>query len=146
MDLVIRAVFIYLFILGVFRMSGKRTLSEMTTIDFVLLLIIGEATQQALVSDDNSLIGAMLIVGTLVSLDMIFAHFSKKSDLFDKITNGVPVIVMKNGEVVEKRMDEEKIEMDDILEAARRSQGLESIDQIKYAVLEKDGQISIIPK
>lgn len=146
MDLIIRAFIVYLFILVIFRMAGKRALSQMTTADFVLLLIIGEATQQALLSDNNSLIGAMLVIGTLVILDVLFARFSKRWNLFDRIANGVPVILMKNGKPVENRMDKEAIEIDDVLEAARRSQGLESIDQVKYAVLEKDGQISIIPE
>lgn len=146
MDLIIRAIFIYLFILVVFRMAGKRALSQMTTVDFVLLLVVGEATQQALISDDNSLTGAMLVIGTLVIMDVLFARFSKWWDLFDKITNGVPVIIMENGKLIKNRMDKETIEMDDILEAARRTQGLEDLDQVKYAVLEKDGQISIIPK
>lgn len=146
MGLVIRAVAIYILILVIFRMAGKRALSQMTTIDFVLLLIVGEATQQALISEDNSIVGAMLVIGTLVIMDVLFARFSKWWDLFDEITNGVPVIIMKDGKPVEDRMDEETIEMDDILEAARRKQGLEDLDQVKYAVLEKDGQISIIPK
>lgn len=127
-------------------MAGKRTLSQLTTIDFVLLLIVGEATQQALISTDNSIVGAMLVIVTLVVIDMVFVHFSKRWDLFDKVTNGVPIIIMKDGKPVENRMDEEKINVDDILEAARRTQGLEDVDQVKYAVLEKDGQISIIPK
>jgi|SRR5690625_435094 len=146
MDLIIRATVIYLFILVIFRIAGKRALSQMTTFDFVLLLIVGEATQQALLTDDYSIIGAMLVIGTLVILDLLFARFSKRWEFFDKITNGVPVIIMKDGEPVENRMDQEAIEIDDILESARRNQGLESLDQVKYAVLEKDGQISIIPK
>lgn len=146
MDFIIRAVIIYLFILVVFRMAGKRALSQLTTVDFVLLLIVGEATQQALISTDNSIMGAMLVISTLVAIDMLFTHFSKRWELFDKVTNGVPIIIMKDGKPVENRMDEEKIDLDDILEAARRTQGLEDVNQVKYAVLEKDGQISIIPQ
>lgn len=146
MQLIVRAIFFYIFILIIFRMSGKRTLSEMTTFDFVLLLIIGEATQQALLSDDNSLINSMLIVSTLIAVDVLFSIFSSKWDLFNKITNGVPVVILENGRPIKDRMLQERVEIDDILEAARRMQGLESLDQVKYAVLEKDGNISIIPK
>lgn len=146
MELIVRATFIYILILVVFRMSGKRILSQMTAFDFVLLILVGEATHGALLGEDYSLTGAALAVGTLVTLDLFFAYCSKKSDLFDKVANGVPVVILKNGEPVENRMDEENIEMDDILEAARRTQGLENIDQIKYAVLEKDGEISIVPE
>lgn len=146
MNVILRAIFIYLFILLIFRLSGKRSLSQMTTFDFVLLLIVGEATHQALLGEDYSLIGAALAVGTLVSMDVLFAYFSKKSSLFDKITNGVPVIILRDGKPVDNRLEEENIEMEDILEAARRTQGLESVEQVKYAVLERDGEISIIPK
>ncbi|HET6527944.1 MAG TPA: YetF domain-containing protein, partial [Balneolaceae bacterium] len=145
MGLILRAVIIYLTILIIFRMSGKRTLSQLTTFDFILLLMVGEATQEALLMDDQSIIGSLLIIGTLVSLDVIFAWFSKRSVLFDKIANGVPVIILKNGELIEENMQNAQIEMNDILEAARRDQGLESLEQVKYAVLEKDGKISIIP-
>mgnify|MGYP001943874227 FL=1 len=126
-------------------MSGKRTLSEMTTFDFVLLLIVGEATQQALLSDDNSLINAMLVVTTLIAVDVLFSILSAKWKLFDRVTNGVPVVILEDGKPLKERMEKERVEIDDILEAARRMQGLESIEQVKYAVLEKDGKISIIP-
>lgn len=145
MQLIIRAIFLYIFILVVFRMTGKRTLSEMTTFDFVLLLIVGEATQQALLSDDNSLINAMLVVTTLIAVDVLFSILSAKWELFDRVTNGVPVVILEDGKPLKERMEKERVEIDDILEAARRMQGLESIEQVKYAVLEKDGKISIIP-
>ncbi|HEX6983624.1 MAG TPA: YetF domain-containing protein [Balneolaceae bacterium] len=145
MELILRAFFIYLFILLIFRMAGKRTLSQLTTFDFILLLVVGEATQQALLND-GSITEALLLIGTLVTLDVIFAFFSERWPLFDKIANGVPLIILKNGNPLIERMEKENIEMGDILEAARKKQGLESIEQIKYAVLEKDGKISIIPK
>lgn len=85
-------------------------LSQLITIDFVLLLIIGEATQQALLTEDNSIVGAMLVIGTLIVMDITFAKFSKRWDFFDKITNGVPVIIMKDGKLIEDRMDEETID------------------------------------
>lgn len=146
MGLILRTFFIYLFILVIFRMAGKRTLSQLTTFDFILLLMVGEATQQALLMDDQSITGSLLVIGTLVSIDVVFAYFSQKSVLFDKIANGVPVIILKDGELIEENMRRENIELDDVLEAGRRDQGLENLNQMKYAVLEKDGKISIIPK
>jgi uncharacterized membrane protein YcaP (DUF421 family) len=118
----------------------------MTTFDFVLLLFIAEATQQALLSNDNSLINAMLLVGTLVTIDVLFSVFSYKWDFFDKIANGVPVVILEDGKPIKERMRRARVEVGDIMEAARRFQGLERLDQIKYAVLEKDGKISIIPQ
>lgn len=145
MDLILRSIIVYVCLLVILRMSGKRTLSEVTTFDFILLLIIGEATQQALLSDDNSIIGALLVIATLVGMDVMFGFFSHRFDWFNKFSNGVPVIIFENGKPLLDRMAKAKINVDDILEAARKTQGIDSLDQVKYAVLEKDGGISIIP-
>lgn len=145
-SVIIRSAIIYFFIFLVLRMAGKRTLSEMTTFDLILVLIISEATQQALIDDDHSIMGGMMAILTLVFLDVIFTTLSSRYTVFDKIMNGVPVFLLENGKLHLDRMKKSRIQMDDILEAARKTFGLESIDEIKSAVLEKDGSISIIPK
>jgi len=127
-------------------MAGKRTLSEMTTFDLVLVLIISEATQQALLNDDKSIMGGMLAILTLVFLDVVLGLLSARSKIFDKVVNGVPMLLIHNGTMYPDRMKRSRIQEDDILEAARKLHGLESINEIKTAVLEKDGSISIIPK
>ncbi len=146
MELILRSFFIYAFILVIFRIAGKRTLSQLTTFDFILLLMVGQATQQALLMNDYSVTGAILVILTLVLVDVFIAFLSKKSKFADKLVNGVPVIVIENGVVMKESLRSANVGVDDVLEAARKSQGLESIDKIKYAILEKDGQISIIPK
>lgn len=146
MDVILRSILVYVFILFILRMSGKRTLSEVTTFDFVLLLIIGEATEQALLSDDSSIIGALLVISTLVGMDVIFGITSNHFNWFNKVANGVPVIVFENGKPLKDRMSKANLNIEEILEAARKTQGIDSLDQVKYAVLEKDGGISIIPK
>ncbi len=146
MELILRTFFIYLFILIVFRITGKRTLSQLTTFDFILLLMVGQATQQALLMNDYSVTGAILVIVTLAGIDTLSAYFSKKSNLFDKVANGVPVIVIENGVLMEETLFNANLGVSDILEAARKNQGIDSIEQIKYAILEKDGMISIIPK
>lgn len=146
MELILRAFFIYLAILIVFRISGKRTLSQLTTFDFILLLMVGQATQQALLMNDYSVTGAVLVILALVAFDIGSAWISKKSNLYDNIVNGVPVILIENGVLINESLNNASIEVGDILESARKNQGLESINEIKYAILEKDGVISIIPK
>lgn len=145
-SIIFRSAIIYFFVFIILRLSGKRTLGEMTTFDFVLLLMVSEVTQQAIIGDDYSITGAMLAITTLVLIDIIIslvtAHFKKA----DKIINSVPIIIFENGKPVAERLNQERLQEDDILEAARRLQGLESLEQIKYAILEKDGSISIIPK
>ncbi|HEY1025920.1 MAG TPA: YetF domain-containing protein [Sphingobacteriaceae bacterium] len=145
-SIIIRAAIIYFFVFLILRLSGKRTLGEMTTFDLVLLLIISEATQQALLSDDKSLIGGMMAIATLVFMDILVSLVTHRSKVADKIVNSVPLIILRDGKPLEDRMAKERISIEEVLEAARKNQGLESLDQVKYAVLEVDGSISIIPK
>jgi len=146
MDSVLRAAAIYLVVLVVFRLAGRRTLSELTTFDFVLLLIIGEATQQALLGDDFSIANATLVIVSLVVFDIALSLLKNKSQWFAKLIDGEPMIIVEHGQVLARRVRKARIDENDILEAARHSQGLERIDQIKFAILEKDGKISIIPR
>ncbi|HSH31237.1 MAG TPA: YetF domain-containing protein [Candidatus Saccharimonadales bacterium] len=146
MNSVLRAAFIYVFLLVMLRLSGKRTLSEMTTFDFILLLIIGESTQQALLGDDFSLVNAVVVITTLITIDIMSSLLKQRSDQVEKWLEGAPLIILENGQPLKDRMIKERVDESDILQAARSSQGLERLDQIKYAVLEKSGGISIVPK
>jgi uncharacterized membrane protein YcaP (DUF421 family) len=145
MNPILRGAAIYLFLLLVFRIMGKRSLNETTTFDFVLLLIISEVTQQALVGDDYSITGSALLICTLMGLDLILTLLKDTLPGLGKLTEGAPLIIVDHGKPLKRRMDKTKVGEDDILHAARLNMGLERMEQIKYAVLEKDGTISIIP-
>jgi uncharacterized membrane protein YcaP (DUF421 family) len=146
MDAVLRAVAIYVVLMIVFRIAGRRTLSEMTSFDFVLLLIIGEATQQALLGQDFSFTNAVLVIVTLLALDIGLSLVQQRSALATRLIEGVPTVLVENGRPLKDLMDRARVREDEILEAARRLQGLERMDQIKYAVLEVSGGITIIPR
>jgi uncharacterized membrane protein YcaP (DUF421 family) len=146
MDSVIRAAAIYLFVLLLIRISGKRTLSETTTFDFVLLLLIGEASQQALLGNDFSLTTAFTVILTLVALDVVVSFAKRGSPTIEKWIDGLPLVILADGRLLHERMKESRVDEFDILEAARKHQGIERLDQIKYAVLERSGGISIIPR
>ena len=146
MNAVFRALIVYLFLFIIIRLSGKKSLSESNTFDFVLLLIISEVTQQALVGEDFSLTASFIAISTLVGIDMLFVLFKSKWKLFGKIAEGAPLLIVNKGEPLWKRMKLAQVEYEDILEAARLKHGIYSMDKIEYAVLEKDGSISIIPK
>jgi uncharacterized membrane protein YcaP (DUF421 family) len=146
MDAVLRAVAIYLFLLVIFRIAGERTMANMTTFDFVLLLIIAEATQQGLIGDDFSVTKTVLVVTTLVALDIGLSLLKEKWPVLDKWVDGVPVIIVENGRPLTDRMKRARVAESDVLVAAREHQGLQRMDQILYAVLERTGEISIIPK
>jgi uncharacterized membrane protein YcaP (DUF421 family) len=145
MNPVLRGMIVYLFLFLVLRIMGKRSLSETTTFDFVVLLIISEVTQQAMIDGDNSLTGAIILISTLLGMDLFFTLMKKPFKLFERVVEGTPLIIVDHGKPLKKRMDKTKIDEEDIMQAARFNQGLETMDQIKYAVLEKNGSISIIP-
>jgi uncharacterized membrane protein YcaP (DUF421 family) len=144
MEQILRTIGIYAFLMLAFRICGKRTLKDITVFDFVLLLVLSEGVQQALTSDDFSLINAWVIIATFLFLDVMMSLAKRKFRFLDRLMDGEPVIIVRAGIPLEERMAKERIDMDEVLEAAREN-GLESLDQIKYAVLERNGSISIIP-
>lgn len=146
MDAILRATLIYAVLLVLFRILGKRSLSEVTTFDFVLLLIIGEATQQALLGDDFSVTNAAVVIAALIGIDMGIGFWQQRSEKVDRIVEGLPLVLVHDGILLRERMRNVEINESELRQAARESQGLERLDQVKYAVLERNGVISIIPK
>lgn len=146
MDAVLRAVVMYAILMLIFRVTGKRTLAQITTFDFVLLLIVGEATQQALLGNDFSITVAVIVIVTLLLMDVGIDLLQQLFPRLERVLDDVPLVLVEQGEVIERHLQKSRISRGDILEAARDKQGLERMDQIKYAVLERTGSISIIPK
>lgn len=146
METILRAGAVYFFILFTLRITGKRSLGEVTTFDFILILIISETTQEALMGDDFSVINSFIAIAALFSIDILLNKVKQKSKTCEKVFEDVPLIILENGKPFPERMKEEDVDEEDILSAAREMRGLERMDQIKYAILERDGTISIIPK
>lgn len=145
MESVLRASAIYVFLWLAFRVTGKRSLAQITTFDFILLLIIGEATQQALLGDDFSVINAWVVIATLMGLDLALSHLKHRVPRLDPVLDSVPLVVVADGKLIEERAGHERVDLEDVLAAAREKHGLERLEQIRYAVLERSGGISIIP-
>lgn len=146
MDPVLRSLAIYTFLLVVFRLAGKRTLADITPFDLVLLLIIGEATSQGLLGDEHSVTNAVVVVTTLVVVDVLVSLAKQHVPALARVTEGVPLLLVDDGELLHERMDRARVDEHDLLEAARTSQGIGSLAEIRYAVLERNGVISIIPR
>jgi uncharacterized membrane protein YcaP (DUF421 family) len=142
---VIRALVVYAFLLVMFRLSGKRTLSETSSFDLVLLLIISETTQQAMIGGDHSITNAVVLIVTLVGIDIFLSFVKQWSPLLETWLEGRPLIILRNGKPLAERMNKERVDQADILEAAREKLGLESLDDIKFAVLERHGDITVVP-
>lgn len=145
MDSVLRAAAIYLVLMVLFKIAGRRSLAELTTFDLVLLMVIGEATQQALLGDDFSLVNAVLVIVTLIAIDIGFSLVKQRSLGFSRLLDGGPTILVEQGRVLHQRLKHARLDEEDILEASRSAQGIVDISQIKFAILERNGKISIIP-
>lgn len=145
METVLRAVSVYIVLVIVFKIAGRRTLLQMTNFDLILILIISEATQQALLGNDFSVVGASLTIITLICVDIIFGVLKKYVPGIDNMIDGVPVILVANGTPDREKMKMTDVGLDDVMVAARCNQGIIDVKDIKFAILEKNGQISIIP-
>ncbi len=145
MDAVLRAAAVYFILLIAVRLAGRRTLSELTTFDFILVLVISEAVQQGMVGDDYSLTTATVVVVTLVLIDVTLSFAKTRFRWLEKILEGVPTVLVENGHPLRERMKKARVSEDDIMESARELQGLERMEQIKFAVLEVGGKITVIP-
>jgi uncharacterized membrane protein YcaP (DUF421 family) len=145
MESVLRGLVIYFFLLLVFRVSGRRTLSQATPFDLVLLLIISEVTQQAMVGDDKSITNSVLLILTLVMTSLGLSELKQHFPRVKYLLEGSSVMVVKNGKLLCERMNELRVDEDEILEAARSSQGLSALEEIKYAFVEPNGEITLIP-
>lgn len=146
MDSIFRAAGIYILLLVVFRLAGNRAMAQMTAFDLILLLIISETVQQAMITEDYSMTNAMLLVVTLVAMDIVMSLWKHRSERLEKLIDGVPILIMADGKLYPERMKKERVDESDILAAAREIHGLERLDQVKYAVIEASGGLSIIPK
>lgn len=145
MDDVIRATAVYAVLMLVFRISGKRSLAETTPFDFVLLLVFSEAVQSALVDQDNSLTVSFVVILTLVGINIGMSLLKQRFGALERLLEGAPVVIVEDGQLFPDRMRRARIDEGDILAAARQTQGINAIDQIQRAVLERSGGISIIP-
>lgn len=146
MPFILKAAITYVVITFVLRLAGKRTFGQLTSFDLVLLLIISEATQQSLIGDDRSLTRAVLTILTLVTIDIGVSLLKQRVPKLDRGLDSLPVILVENGEVFEDRLQKSRVDVADILSAARSTQGVRRLEDIAYAVLEREGTVSIIPR
>ncbi|HSL72760.1 MAG TPA: YetF domain-containing protein [Longimicrobiales bacterium] len=145
MDSIIRALIVYLMLLIIFRVAGKRALSQTTTFDLVLALVISESIQQALLDNDPSLTHATLVVIGLVGFDILVSYAAHRSSTLRKLLEGSPVVLIEAGRMHPKYMDRERVGESEIMQSARDKHGLARLEQVAYAVVEQSGDITIVP-
>ncbi|HEX3332186.1 MAG TPA: YetF domain-containing protein [Gaiellales bacterium] len=145
MDLVLRAVAMFVFLFVLTRIIGKRELGSLQPFDLLLLIILGDALQQGMTQDDYSITGAVLIVGTFASLQVLLSWLSFRFPRTRPILEGEPIIVIQNGEPIARNLRRERLTVDDLTEGARR-QGIAHLADVHFAILETDGTLSFLQK
>jgi uncharacterized membrane protein YcaP (DUF421 family) len=145
MDIVIRATVAFVFILLLTRIVGRRELNTLEPFDLILLVTIGDLVQQGVTQNDFSVTGLMLAVGTIGVLTVVFSYLPWRFQRLRPILEGEPVILIQDGNVIEKNVRRNRLTQEEIA-AEARSQQIDSFDQIRWAVLETSGKISFIEK
>jgi uncharacterized membrane protein YcaP (DUF421 family) len=143
MEIIVRATVIYFFLWAVTRGVGKRELSEMTAFELILLVTMGDLIQQGATQEDMSLTGAGLAVGTLALWISVFAYLSWRFRRLRPALEGVPVIVIRDGRPLEEVLKIERLTLEEIHEEAR-NQGIDDLGEVRYGVLEPDGNFSFL--
>jgi uncharacterized membrane protein YcaP (DUF421 family) len=145
MDLVIRAAVIFGFIFLVTRIAGRRQLSEFEPFDVILLVVLGDLVQQGITQSDESVTGTLIVISTITLLSVLVGWLSFRFARVRLIIEGEPIILIHDGQLIEANLRRERLTRNDLEEEARQQQ-LASLDQIRWAILEDGGTISIIPK
>lgn len=143
METVVRVGFVYLFILVLLRIMGKRELSQLAPMELVMLILIPELVAQALVREDFSMTNAVVAVTTLTSLVFLTSALAHKYKRFGELVEGKPSLLVEEGKPVSETMARERIPADEIA-AEMRKAGIERFEDVKWAVLETGGRISFI--
>jgi|SRR5690242_17387935 uncharacterized membrane protein YcaP (DUF421 family) len=145
MDLVVRAIVVFFFVLVLTRVIGRRELSQLAPFDLILLIILGDALQQGLTQDDYSVTGAVLIVGTFAVLQVTMSWLGFRFARLRPILEGEPVIIVEDGKVIARNLKRERLTLEEVAESARLHE-IASLDEVRWAVIERNGEISFIKK
>src|ERR1700760_647381 len=143
MDIVGRAILVFCFPIVLTRLSGRRELSSLQPFDLILLIILGDAVQQGLTQDDYSLTGTFLAIGTIAVLQVLVSWIGYRFPRVRPVLEGTPIVIVQDGEVIERNLKRERLDVDEIREEARQ-QGIAHLSDVKWAVLETSGKISFI--
>jgi uncharacterized membrane protein YcaP (DUF421 family) len=145
MDIVLRAVFLFVFVWLVTRAVGRRELSTLEPFDLILLIVLGDLIQQGVTQNDFSVTGALLAGGTMALMTILFSWLSFRFRRLQPILEGDPVIIVEHGEPVERNLRHNRITLEEVAAQARLN-NIAHIEDVEWAVLETGGQISFIKK
>ena len=141
-ELMLCSAIVYAFVFFLLRLLGKKHVGEMAPFDLVILLILSESVQNALVADDKSLTGGLIVAGTLFAMSQLIGYVTWKSNRAERLLDGRPRVLVRNGTVDRDAMAREQVTRAELREALRR-EGCTSLSRVRYAILENDGAITI---
>lgn len=142
LNLAVRAVVVYLAVLVLLRISGKRQMGQMGATEFVAILLISNAVQNSMNGGDNSLVGGLVLAIVLVTLSSLISFLTYKSRLFSSIFEGAPTLLIHQGHIIKRHLAQERMSETE-LKTLLRKRGLHQISEIQDAVLEADGTLSV---
>jgi uncharacterized membrane protein YcaP (DUF421 family) len=145
MDIALRALALYAFVVLVTRVIGRRELSSLGPVDLVLLIVLGDAIQQGLTQDDYSVTGALIAVSSIAALQVLTSWVSFRSPRARKVLEGEPIVVVQDGKPIERNLRRERMTREDVAEEMRLNE-IASFDEVQWAILENNGQISFVKK
>ena len=145
LEIILRTAIVYVVLVGLLRIAGKREVGQLSILDLVTLLVISDAVQNAMVGENTTLIGGLVAAATLILLDRGLGILRDRNPRIRKAIEGEPRMLLRDGRFLLKAMREEGISEEELL-GAIREHGLRSPDEVELAVLETDGAVSVIPK
>jgi uncharacterized membrane protein YcaP (DUF421 family) len=144
-EILLRTFVVYLVVLVLLRIAGKRELGQMTPFDLVVILVIANSVQNAMTGGDNSLIGGILAATTLTIVNIAVGRWGSRVPFFRRVVASEPRLLLRDGKPLREALESEHVDIEE-LEMAAREHGIADLDGVTAAVLEEDGSISIIPK
>ncbi|HVX33106.1 MAG TPA: YetF domain-containing protein [Solirubrobacterales bacterium] len=145
MDIVIRAAVIFAFVYLLTRLVGRRELSSLEPFDLILLVVVGDLVQQGVTQNDESLTGALLAISTIGLLTVALSWLAFKFKTLRPILNGEPIVLVEDGELIEANLRRQRLTREEI-GAEARLEGISSLDDVRWAILETNGRISFVTR
>ena len=144
-EIILRTAVVYVVVLVLLRVAGKRELGQMSAVDLVVILVIANAVQNAMTGGDNSLIGGIIAASTLVAMNLIFGRVTNRIPLLEHLFTSEPTLLIDDGKLIQTHLQRENITREDV-EMSAREHGIGDLSDVEAAILERDGSISIIPR
>ena len=145
MDIALRAIVLYAFVVFLMRVMGRRELSSLSAVDLVLLVVLGDAIQQGLTQDDYSVTGSLIAVSTIAAVQVGISYVSFRSRRARRVLQGEPIVIVQNGRLIDRNVRRERLTEDDVAEGMRAQQ-IASVEDVEWGILESNGTMSFIPK